>query len=112
VTRKPEVPVEALIPISLFFSVAVVMILRPITKRLGGLIEVVTRDKVQARTADTNNERVVMLLEHMSRRMELIEERLDFTERLVGGSRNATDTRRQFGRPGAEPRLEVERMVL
>lgn len=100
---------EALIPISLFFSVAVVMILRPITKKLGGLIEAVTRDKTQARTEDTSNARVALLLEHMTRRLDIIDERLDFTERLVA-SRGSLEARRKFGR--AEPTLDVERMVL
>lgn len=102
---------EALIPISMFFSIAFVMVLRPITKKLGGLIEAVTRDKVQARTDDAGNARIALLLEQMNRRMELVEERLDFTERLVG-SRTGADNRRQFGRVPADRRLDVERMAL
>ncbi|HSJ07004.1 MAG TPA: hypothetical protein VK936_09885 [Longimicrobiales bacterium] len=102
---------EALIPISMFFCIAFVMVLRPITKKLGGLIEAVTRDKVQARTDDAGNARIALLLEQMNRRMELVEERLDFTERLVG-SRAGADNRRQFGRSPADRRLDVDRMAL
>lgn len=102
---------EALIPISLFFCVAVVLILRPITKKLGGLIEAVTRDRNQTRTDDSGNARLTILLEQMIRRVDVIEERLDFTERLVA-SRGALEPRRQFGRAGAEPTLDMERLAL
>ena len=74
---------EALIPIGMFMCIAAVAILRPITKKLGGLIEVITLERMQARTQDSTSARTVALLEHMNRRMDLMEERVDFTERLV-----------------------------
>jgi hypothetical protein len=75
--------VEALIPISMFMCIAAVMILRPITKKIGGLLEVMTRDRSQVRSDDAGNARIAALMEHMTRRLDHIEERLDFTERLV-----------------------------
>lgn len=90
---------EALIPISMFMCIAAVMILRPITKKLGGLIEVMTRDRAQVPVQDATGERTVALLEHMNRRMELMEERLDFTERLVS-SRGHDQLRRPEPRAG------------
>lgn len=83
---------EALIPMTMFMCIAAVMILRPITKKLGGLLEAVTRERAQVHVRDTTGERTIALLEHMSRRLDLMEERLDFTERLV--STRSTDSRR------------------
>jgi hypothetical protein len=77
---------EFLVPMSLFFCVAAVLILRPITRRLGGLLEATTQAKLQTRNAD-HETHILATLEHMSRRLELMEERLDFTERLVGPPR-------------------------
>jgi hypothetical protein len=84
--------VEALIPITFFMSVAAVLILRPITKKLGSLLELMTRERTQVRNTEVTDARVVSLLEHMSKRLDAMEERLDFTERLVE-------------RPSAQPRL-------
>jgi len=83
---------EEFIPITLFMCIAAIAILRPISTRLGGLIEAMTRDRVAASSPtrigdDSEIARIRVLMEHVSRRMDLIEERLDFTERLVAGSR-------------------------
>jgi hypothetical protein len=90
--------VEALIPITFFMSVAAVLILRPVTKKIGGLIEVMTRDRAGLRADDAQTTRVIALMEQMSRRMEMMEERLDFTERLV-----ATPQRRRVIRRNSPP---------
>jgi hypothetical protein len=90
--------VEALIPITFFMSVAAVLILRPITKKLGGFIDVMTQERLPARTAENNDARVVALLEQVARRMDSMEERLDFTERLVDSPRPT----RRLGRRTAE----------
>ena len=82
---------EEFIPITLFMCIAAVAILRPISSRLGHLLEAMTRERIGAGpTAAPDNteiERIRVLVEHVSKRMDLIEERLDFTERLVSGSR-------------------------
>lgn len=78
---------EELIPIFFFLSVAAVMILRPLTKRLGMVLEMMARDRQTVRTDDTELARIRVLLEHLGKRMELMEERVDFTERLVASSR-------------------------
>jgi hypothetical protein len=104
--------VEALVPITMFVCIAAVLVLRPITKRLGGLIEATTRERMQARSDDAANAQLVLIMEQMARRLDLIEQRLDFTERLVAsrdGSGVGTLPRRTEVRP--EPRLE-ERLDL
>ena len=98
---------EELIPITMFMCIAAVMILRPITRRIGGLLEVMTRDRVQTRTDDATAARTAALFEHVSRRLDLIEERLDFTERLV--SARTPEVRRQVQRsPLTVPEIEAD----
>lgn len=94
---------EELIPISMFMCIAAVMILRPITKKLGGLIEAITIDRTQSRAQDNSGERTLALLEHINRRMDLMEERVDFTERLV--STRSPEVRRTTQRA---PQLDVQ----
>jgi hypothetical protein len=116
---QQEAVVEALVPMTMFVCIAAVLVLRPISKRLGGLIEAATRERTQARHDDTNNARVMLLLEQTARRIELIEERLDFTERLVLG-REGGEGRRLPRRaaprldsrldPAAEERLDIGRV--
>jgi hypothetical protein len=92
--------VEVFIPITLFFCVAAVMILRPITKKLGGLLEVMTVQRTQVRQEDQTSLRVAMMLEQVGKRLDSIEERLDFTERLVATPRQPP--KRQFQRRPVE----------
>jgi hypothetical protein len=97
--------VEELIPITLFMCIAMVLILRPVTRKLGGLIEVITLERSRAIAAnravdDAVDARTAQALEHVARRLELIEERLDFTERLVTAGRIA-DVRSGSPRPTA-----------
>ena len=82
---------EILIPIFLFMSVAAVLILRPLTKRLGLVLEMMSRDRQPVRTGDdTDVARLRIQLDHVSKRLELMEERVDFTERLIASSRRTT----------------------
>lgn len=86
---------EALIPIIMFLSIAAVMILRPLTKKLGLVIEQVARDRQGNRADQVEVEKLRAEIEHLGRRLQLVEERADFTERLVGVSRrvqNAQDS--------------------
>jgi hypothetical protein len=72
-----------LIPIVLFLCVAAVLILRPITRRLGMLIEQVVRER-QAPAASIADVRAMhAAVEQLGARLERMEERLDFTERLI-----------------------------
>ena len=59
-----------------------VLVLRPIAKRLGELIEVMTRERLSGDRDQQTHMRE--LLETMSQRLALLEDRQDFTERLLG----------------------------
>lgn len=78
---------EELIPIIMFLCIAAVLILRPLTKKIGLVIEQVARDR-QANRADQNEiARLQAEIDYLSKRLNLVEERAEFTERLVGASR-------------------------
>jgi hypothetical protein len=86
---------EELIPIFFFMSVAAVLILRPISKRLGSLLEAMARERQPLPQTDNGDlARVRVLVEHIAKRVDLMEERLDFTERLLSGTprRNSAGT--------------------
>ena len=58
-----------------------VLVLRPISKRLGHLLEVMAREKAALPTDELRRLRETM--DTMNQRMALLEERQDFTERLL-----------------------------
>jgi len=82
---------EALIPITMFMCIAAVAILRPISTKLGGLLDAMRNERTALRTGadDQDLARLRVLMEHVAKRVDLIEERLDFTERLLNGSRRS-----------------------
>lgn len=88
---------EELIPIVMFMSIAAVAILRPMTSRFGKLLEAMAREKTAAiRTGGDDGEaaRLRVLVDHIGRRLDLLEERLDFTERLLATGRPGSATLR------------------
>jgi hypothetical protein len=90
---------EVLIPITLFLSIAAVLILRPLTRRVGVLLEALARQKQEEAALDRDGASLRRALEEVSRRLELVEERLEFTERLVESTRRPT-LERSRPRPG------------
>jgi hypothetical protein len=77
---------EALIPIVLFMSIAGVMILRPISKKLGLLLEAMARERSPhpARGLDeVHLERITAALERLNNRLDLVDDRVAFMERLT-----------------------------
>ena len=65
-----------------------VLILRPLTRRLGALLDVVTQQKLNA-AGEPDGVRVRELLTSIDSRLSLLEERQDFAEALI----SAGDTR-------------------
>jgi hypothetical protein len=79
---------EELIPIFLFLMIGCVAILRPITKKIGLLIEAMAEERKAALRGPTELtsaqfERMTSLLERMSDRFDHVEERVQFMERLI-----------------------------
>ena len=73
----------AFIPITLFMCAAAVAILRPISKRLGNLMELHYQERISHKSEESGQAQIKMLLVSLDKRMELMEQRLEFTESLV-----------------------------
>lgn len=70
-----------IVSIVFILTVGGVMVLRPIAKRLSDLIELYARDKQSGLEVEVHHMRD--LLETMNARFQLLEERQEFTERLL-----------------------------
>lgn len=90
---------EELIPIVLFMSVAAVLIFRPLTTRIGKVIERSHAEK-QA-VPDGQIQRIMQLLERLVDRMDRLEDRVDFTERML--ERQRVQAQLTKGPPGSGP---------
>ncbi|MFS8638457.1 MAG: hypothetical protein FWJ74_10235, partial [Gemmatimonadota bacterium] len=69
-----------IISVSFMVTTAAVVLLWPITRRLGAYLEVLVQEKRSVARLETN-ERVEQLLEEVSQRLALLEERVEFAER-------------------------------
>jgi hypothetical protein len=77
---------EELIPIIMFLCIAGVLILRPISKKLGLLLEALAKERMTApqRALDDGQlDRITAALEQLNNRLDLTDDRLAFMERLV-----------------------------
>jgi hypothetical protein len=90
-----------LIPIVLFISIAAVAIFRPLTKRIGSLIEQAAERKA---APDPRIDRMVQLMERLVDRMDRLEERVDFQDRLL----ESTRAQAQLPEGTAQRRPEIE----
>ncbi|HSG80666.1 MAG TPA: hypothetical protein VLC48_00330 [Gemmatimonadota bacterium] len=87
-----------LLGLSLIVSVAGVLILRPLTKRLGDTLDAKLRAKHQV--PQLNNAELNRLTDVVSRltdRIESLEERQDFTERLMASHDRAATHKKLHG---------------
>jgi hypothetical protein len=81
--------VEELIPIFMFMCIAGVLILRPVTKKLGLLIEALAKERMANASPaargldDVHIERITAALERLHNRIDLVDDRMSFVERLV-----------------------------
>ncbi len=76
-----------LIPIVLFISVAAVLIFRPLTKRIGKVIDDAHQKKSVGQ--DPQIQRLMQLMERLVDRMDRLEDRVDFAERMLERQRMA-----------------------
>ena len=86
------------VAVAFFMTAGGVLVLRPLAKRLGDILELFTKERRSGVEADMRQTRE--LLEQMDARLHLIEERQDFTERLP---RPATDTNSSPGADEEDP---------
>ena len=79
-----DVIAPMIVSIVLILTVGGVILLRPIAKRLGALLDVMVLEK--SRTTSVDNRRLGETVDTINERLSLIEERQDFTERLIDRS--------------------------
>lgn len=72
-----------LIPMTLFVCAAAVAIFRPISKRLGNIMELHYKGRIEQQQEHAGQAELKMLLVSLDKRLELMEQRLEFTESLV-----------------------------
>lgn len=89
----------AMIPITLFVTIGGVLVLRPLTKRLGLLIEASARAKTGERLPFHELEQLRTQLETQNLKIEHLEQKLAFTESLLEARSS-----RFLGGVGAGPR--------
>jgi len=74
-----------IVAVVLFVTVGGVLVLRPIAQKAGDLMDALAREKQSGLQNDVGQLRDIV--ETMSARLTLLEERLDFTERLLAGQK-------------------------
>ena len=77
-----EALVALVVPSLFIITAGGVLILRPIAAKLGTLLDAMAREKAGSALEETR--RLREALETMNDRLSLLEERQDFTERLIG----------------------------
>jgi len=77
------------ISVVMFVTIGGVMVLRPISKKVGDLLELYARERREGLQGDVHQVRDLM--ETMNARLQLLEERQDFTERLLSKPRNTAE---------------------
>ena len=85
-----EVFFVMMVPITGILTAGTVMLLRPITKELGGLLQAMTQERklrvAPAPAASPDMTQVRDLLVAIDSRLSLMEERQDFAEALLSGA--------------------------
>lgn len=72
-----------IVSIVLILTVGGVVLLRPLARRLGALLDVMVLEK--SKTSGMEDRSLADAIEAMNDRLLLLEERQDFTERLIAG---------------------------
>lgn len=79
-----------------------VILLRPVAKRLGDFLEVLIQERRQALEARVD-------LQGLTKRFDVLEERVHFTERLLAGHDDPLASAAQAGAPQLGSRAEANR---
>jgi len=78
-----------LVAITMILTTGAVLLLRPVAKRLGDLLELMAKQR-SGEIEAPKNERMEQLLDALDTRLGLVEERLDFTDSLLQAARSRT----------------------
>ncbi len=75
-----------LVAVTMILTTGAVLLLRPVAKRLGDLLELMAKQRT-GELKEPGSERLNTLLEAIDTRLGLVEERLDFTDSLLQAGR-------------------------
>lgn len=92
----------ALVPITLFLTVGGVLVLRPLTKRLGLLVEASAKAKVVNAEDQLQLEQLRLLVETQNLKIERMEQKVAFTESLLEARTAGFLAARPAGAPSRE----------
>lgn len=84
--------------VTLVLSIAGVLIFRPLTRRLGDLIEITAQNR-QRETQTEELARVADLVGLIGDRLDRLEERQDFTERILQSLERSPSRAARIGQP-------------
>lgn len=90
----------ALVPITLFLTIGGVLVLRPLTKRLGLLMEASAKARGSNAEEQMQIEHMRLMIETQNLKLEQLEQKLSFTESLLESRTSAF----LAARPGVAPR--------
>ncbi len=93
----PDLIAPVVVSIALFVSTAAVLIFRPLTKRIGDRLAA-SKQPTIIKADEAELARMHQALEETNARLEQLEQRLDFTERLLAKPREATALPADAGR--------------
>ncbi|KPK79895.1 MAG: hypothetical protein AMS25_11085 [Gemmatimonas sp. SM23_52] len=93
----PDAVAPLIFSMTLVLSIAGVLILRPLVKRLGDLIEATAHEK-RVKAKDEELARLTEIVGRLTDRIERIEDRQDFTERILA-SPERTESRARLSGP-------------
>jgi len=93
----PDAVAPLIFSMTLVLSIAGVLILRPLAKRLGDLIEATAREK-RVKAKDEELARLTEIVGRLADRIEHLEDRQDFTERILA-SVERNDSRARLSGP-------------
>lgn len=75
-----------IVSVTLILAIAGTILLFPLSRRLGALLEVLTRERREPRAQSAALEQLRDQLDTLNSRLSLLEERQDFQERLLAAS--------------------------
>jgi hypothetical protein len=78
-----EIIAPLIIAVLLIITVGGVILLKPISNKLGNLLEAMAKERSNPPQIDSQLDRMNDLLETMNSRLSLLEERQDFTDALL-----------------------------
>jgi uncharacterized membrane protein len=90
----------ALVPITMFLTIGGVLVLRPLTKRLGLLMEASAKSRGTNADEQLQIEHLRLMIDTQNLKFEQLEQKLSFTESLLESRTSAW----LAARPGVAPR--------